>query len=103
MKHMIQDFVNNAYFGAPPKLVAKYRKMKALENIMESKDVIARQLYDFANIHDIDLASTGSNNITGCYEVYEVITELHDNIQDMEKLLIQANTMMRMDKFQAES
>ena len=102
MKHMIQDFAKNAYFGAPPKLVAKYRKMKALEKIMESKEVIARQLYDFANIHDIDLASTNSNNITGCYEVYEVISNLNENIEDMEKLLLQANTMMRMDKFHAE-
>ena len=102
MKHMIQNYVINAYFGAPPKLVAKYRKMKALESIMESKEVIARQLYDFANIHDIDLASTNSNNITGCYEVYEVISDLHENIQDMEKLLLQANNVMRMDKFHSE-
>ena len=99
---MIQNYVINAYFGAPPKLVAKYRKMKALESIMESKEVIARQLYDFANIHDIDLASTNSNNITGCYEVYEVISNLNENIEDMEKLLLQANTVMEMDKFHSE-
>ena len=99
---MIQNYVINAYFGAPPKLVAKYRKMKALESIMESKEVIARQLYDFANIHDIDLASTNSNNITGCYEVYEVISNLNENIEDMEKLLLQANTVMNMDKFHSE-
>lgn len=99
---MIHNFAENAYFGAPPKLVAKYRKMKALESIMESKNVIAKQLYDFANIHDIDLSRTDSNNITGCYEVYEVISDLNENIQDMEKLLLQANTMMRMDKFHAE-
>ena len=102
MKHMIQNYVINAYFGAPPKLVAKYRKMKALESIMESKEVIARQLYDFANIHDIDLASTNSNNITGCYEVYEVISDLNENIEDMGKLLLQANTVMNMDKFHSE-
>jgi hypothetical protein len=102
MKHMIQNYVINAYFGAPPKLVAKYRKMKALENIIASKEVIARQLYDFANIHDIDLASTNSNNITGCYEVYEVISNLNENIEDMEKLLLQANTVMEMDKFHSE-
>ena len=99
---MIQNYVINAYFGAPPKLVAKYRKMKALENIIASKEVIARQLYDFANIHDIDLASTNSNNITGCYEVYEVISNLNENIEDMEKLLLQANTVMEMDKFHSE-
>ena len=102
MKHMIQNYVINGYFGASPKIVAKYRKMKALENIIASKEVIAKQLYDFANIHDIDLASTNSNNITGCYEVYEVISDLHDNIQDMEKLLLQANTVMKMDKFHSE-
>tara|TARA_R110000824_G_scaffold55975_5_gene153662 strand:- start:103 stop:411 length:309 start_codon:yes stop_codon:yes gene_type:complete len=102
MKHMIQNYVINAYFGAPPKLVAKYRKMKALENIIASKEVIARQLYDFANIHDIDLASTNSNNITGCYEVYEVISDLNENIEDMGKLLLQANTVMNMDKFHSE-
>ena len=102
MKHMIQNYVINAYFGAPPKLVAKYRKMKALENIIASKEVIARQLYDFANIHDIDLASTNSNNITGCYEVYEVISDLNENIEDMGKLLLQANTVMEMDKFHSE-